>query len=178
MSASYRVKKPDKRFEEVKTYSNDVQGNITSILRIRAVSVYPFIIVANFRRETVTNAMYNCSMFIGCLCIINYTLIHYSAGASTKNWALPQSGNCIDLINKPVELYIPLSLKNENLILGLCTYIPGFFFFFRNCWIVFMVFTRFTPTMVEYSVNGVELKKRCQTGSKLLGITWTCEYTG
>ena len=38
MSASYRLKKPDRRFEELKTYSNDVQTHITSILRIRAVS--------------------------------------------------------------------------------------------------------------------------------------------
>ena len=39
MSASYRLKKPDRRFEELKTYSNDIQNHITSILRIRAVSI-------------------------------------------------------------------------------------------------------------------------------------------
>ncbi|XP_067686547.1 sorting nexin-4-like [Haliotis asinina] len=36
LSASFRLKKPDRRFEELKNYSNELQNNISNILRIRA----------------------------------------------------------------------------------------------------------------------------------------------
>jgi len=36
MSASYRLKKPDRRFEEMRNYSNELQTHITNILKIRA----------------------------------------------------------------------------------------------------------------------------------------------
>ncbi|CAH1775079.1 unnamed protein product, partial [Owenia fusiformis] len=36
LSAAYRLKKPDKRFEEFKAYSNELQTHIHNILRIRA----------------------------------------------------------------------------------------------------------------------------------------------
>ena len=38
LSASFRLKKPDRRFEEVKTYSTELQTHINNILKIRTVS--------------------------------------------------------------------------------------------------------------------------------------------
>ena len=40
LSASYRLQKPDRRFEELKNYSNELQKHITDILKIRAVSYF------------------------------------------------------------------------------------------------------------------------------------------
>ncbi len=39
MSASYRLKKADRNFEECKNYSNDLQTHVNNILKIRAVGV-------------------------------------------------------------------------------------------------------------------------------------------
>ena len=39
LSASYRLKKPDRHFEEYKNYSNEIQTHINNILKIRAVSM-------------------------------------------------------------------------------------------------------------------------------------------
>ncbi|XP_064614027.1 sorting nexin-4-like [Liolophura sinensis] len=36
LSASFRLKKPDRRFDELKNYSNELQSNILSLLKIRA----------------------------------------------------------------------------------------------------------------------------------------------
>ncbi|XP_060592038.1 sorting nexin-4-like [Ruditapes philippinarum] len=36
ISASFRLKKPDKRFEEVKNYSGELQSNIANLLKVRA----------------------------------------------------------------------------------------------------------------------------------------------
>ncbi|XP_013397548.1 sorting nexin-4-like [Lingula anatina] len=36
LSASYRIKKPDSRFEEMKSYSNELQSHIGNVLKIRA----------------------------------------------------------------------------------------------------------------------------------------------
>ncbi|XP_041372077.1 sorting nexin-4-like [Gigantopelta aegis] len=36
LNASFRLKKPDRRFEEIKNYSNELQNNISNILKIRA----------------------------------------------------------------------------------------------------------------------------------------------
>ena len=38
LSASFRLKKPDRNFDELKNYSNDVQTHINTILKTRAVS--------------------------------------------------------------------------------------------------------------------------------------------
>ncbi|XP_071497759.1 sorting nexin-4-like isoform X3 [Diadema antillarum] len=35
LSASFRLKKPDRRFEELKNYANELQNNVASILKIR-----------------------------------------------------------------------------------------------------------------------------------------------
>ena len=39
LSASYRLKKPDRRFEEMRNYSNELQTHVTNILKTRAVSL-------------------------------------------------------------------------------------------------------------------------------------------
>lgn len=36
LSAAYRLKKPEKRFEELKNYSNELENNIANLLKIRA----------------------------------------------------------------------------------------------------------------------------------------------
>ena len=36
LSAAYRLKKPEKRFEELKNYSNELESNIANLLKIRA----------------------------------------------------------------------------------------------------------------------------------------------
>ncbi|KAL4228923.1 intercellular trafficking and secretion [Mactra antiquata] len=36
LSASFRLKKPDKQFEEVKNYSGEIQSNIANLLKVRA----------------------------------------------------------------------------------------------------------------------------------------------
>ncbi|XP_033732069.1 sorting nexin-4-like isoform X2 [Pecten maximus] len=36
LSASFRLKKPDRRFEELKNYSNELENNISNLLKIRA----------------------------------------------------------------------------------------------------------------------------------------------
>ena len=38
LSASYRLKKPDRRFDELKNYCNELQTHINNIIKIRVVS--------------------------------------------------------------------------------------------------------------------------------------------
>ena len=38
LNAAFRLKKPDRRFEEMKNYSNELQNHIANILKIRTVS--------------------------------------------------------------------------------------------------------------------------------------------
>lgn len=44
MSAQYRLKNSDRRFDELKNYSNELQTHINNILKIRAVSLLPFVL--------------------------------------------------------------------------------------------------------------------------------------
>jgi len=39
LSAPYRLKCPDRRFEEFKNYSSELQTNINNIIKIRTVSI-------------------------------------------------------------------------------------------------------------------------------------------
>ena len=38
LSATYRLNKPDRHFEELRSYSTELQTHVNSILKIRAVS--------------------------------------------------------------------------------------------------------------------------------------------
>jgi len=40
LSAPYRLKRPDRRFEELKNYSTELQTHINNIIKIRTVSIH------------------------------------------------------------------------------------------------------------------------------------------
>jgi len=45
LSAPYRLKHPDRRFEELKNYSTELQTHINNIIKIRTVSGHVVIII-------------------------------------------------------------------------------------------------------------------------------------
>jgi len=48
LSAPYRLKRPDRRFEELKNYSTELQTHINNIVKIRTVGTSVGVVVLTF----------------------------------------------------------------------------------------------------------------------------------